>query len=509
MKEHSYSKQGKMLPARAVTAALFVAGLCLTMSSLASWAQGQDDKDDEGGRLRSLIRAEQPAAPCTSNETAAQDVATVARRGDIVHLPEPLQTRLLQLAARPHTYLPIQARAEAVNTNGTPKPSQLFQYYLIDTTGFQPNIFTAKIPGINDNAQQTAANQANCGQPTIGAVRLVAEPKPGLPTDPNNPRAFIDIFTDVSGLFVINNESGWYEGWMIHDLVVPPIAPVRNDGSNNAQFATITAADAAALKAMGSGNNVPGKIFTVDGNAVHLPSAQDHFPDIQTNTVGFPVSLGTFNAQQQSDVHAYWEFNHGTDWTFPAYELVATGGIPGTFEAGQVGSLSSLVPGSGPAGIKNDPRQFGDNPDNPRDPDRADADTPPQRETRLRFIPSGLANEVFLDVFVRVASFEPGVGLPQRLFDAYAKEVARVDQDGDGVVSFEEADIDGTSDGLPNTRLYLPATAFDRYAMTREIDDGLLAPRFAPGQRGYVQSGLRVLMTPAVPASAGQDSDNR
>lgn len=509
MKGHSYLSQGTKRWARATTAAVFMVGLFLTGLSVASWAQGQDDKDDEGGLLKAIISVEQPLAPCTPNQTAAQDVATVSRRGDIVNLPEALQTRLLQLAARPHTYLPIHAFAEAVNANGSPKPSRLFQYYLIDTNGFQPNIFTVKIPGINDNAQQTAANQANCAQPTIGAVRLVVEPKPGLPIDPNDPRAFIDVFTDVSGLFVINNESGWYEGWMIHDLVVPPVAPPRNDGSNNAQFGTITAADAAALKALGSGNNVPGNIFTVDGNAVHLPSAQDHFPDIQTNTVGFPVSLGTFNAHQQSDVHAYWEFNHGTDWTFPAYELVATGGIPGTFEGGQVGSLSSVVPGSGPAGVKNDPRQFGDDPDNPRDPDRADAAVQSQRETRLRFIPSGLANEVFLDVFARVASFEPGVSLPQRLFDAYAKEVARVDKDGDGVVSFEEADINGTSDGLPNTRLYLPGTAFDRYAMTREINDGLLAPRFAPGQRGYVQAGLRVLVTPAVPASAGLDSDLR
>ena len=511
MKEHSYFSQGRKLKlwAWVVAAPFLAAGLCLTGGSVPAWAQSQDGKDDEGGGVKAIVRAEQPPAPCLPNETAARDVVTVAQRGDVVNLPEPLQTRLLQLAARPHTYLPIHAFAEAVNSNGSPKPSKLFQYYLLDTTGFQPNIFTAKVPGINDNAMQTAANQANCALPTKGAVRLVVEPKPGLPTDPNDPRAFIDIFTDVSGLFVINNESGWYEGWMIHDLVVPSVASPRKDGSGNAQFGTITAADAAALRSMGSGNNVPGNIFTVDGNAVHLPSAQDHFPDIQTNTVGFPVSLGTFNAHQQSDVHAYWEFNHGTDWTFPAYELVATGGIPGTFEAGQIGSLSSLVPGSGPAGIKNDPRQFGDNPDNPRDPDPADEAVQAQRETRLRFIPSGLANEVFLDVFVRVASFEPGVGLPQRLFDAYAKEVARVDQDGDGVVSFEEADIDGTSDGLPNTRLYLPATAFDRYAMTREINDGLLAPRFAPGQRGYVQAGLRVLVTPAVPASAGLDSDLR
>ena len=459
--------------------------------------------------LTSTGYAEQPPKPCFPNPTAASDVATVANRGDVRLLPDPLKNRLSQLADRPHTYLPIRAFAEAKN------PSILFQYYLIDTTVFQPNIFTSIVPGINDAALPTAANAANCGLPTVGSVRLLLEPKPGLPTDPNDPKAFIDIFTDVSGLFVINNESGWYEGWMIHDISVPAVAPPRKDGSG-AQFGTLTAADAAALRAMGKHNNVPGNLFTTDGNAPHLPAATDHFPDIQTNTVGFPVSLGTFNAQQQSDVHAYWEFNRDTDWTFPSYELPFTGGIPPSFQNGQVDALNSVVPGSGPAGIKNNPVFFGDDPDNPRDPDRAlpiidgqEVGNPAQKEVRLRFIPSGLANEVFLDVFERVASFEPGVTLPQRLFDAYVKEVARVDVDGDGVVSFNEADIEGTSDGLPNTRLYLPATVFDRYAMTREINDGLLAPRFAPGQRGYVQAGLRVTVSPAVPASAGHDSDSR
>jgi hypothetical protein len=490
----------------------FVAGLCL-MTCVGSSAQGRNDKDNEGGHVAALIRAEQPPAPCTPNETAAQDVATVARRGDVVNLPEPLETRLLQLAARPHSYLPLQPRAEAVNTNGTPKPSQLFEYYLLDTNEFQPNIFTTVVPGINDAAIPTGGNAANCGLPTIGSVRVVLEPKPGLPTDPNDPKAFIDVFTDISGLFVINNESGWYEGWMIHDITVPQVAPPRNDGSGNAQFGTITAADAAAIKALGGGNNVPGHIFTTDGNAPHLPSLSDHFPDVQTNTVPFPVSIGTFNAQQQSDIHAYWEFNRGTDWVFPAYEHAFTGGLPGTFEAGLVAAQTSVVPGSGPSGVKNNPVDFGDNPDNPRDPDRF-LDTDPahkaQAETRLRFIPSGLTNEVFLDVFERVQSFEPGVaGVVQRFFDAYAKEVARVDQDNDGVVSFAEADIDGTSDGLPNTRLYLPATAFDRFAVTREINDGLLAPRFAPSQRGYVLGGLLHLVNPAVPASAGLDSDLR
>jgi hypothetical protein len=89
----------------------------------------------------------------------------------------------------------------------------------------------------------------------VGAVRVVLEPKPGLPTDPQNPRAFIDVFTDISPLFVINNESGWYEGWMIHDITVPQVAAPRSDG--HAQFGKITQPDAALLAKMGTGNNVP------------------------------------------------------------------------------------------------------------------------------------------------------------------------------------------------------------------------------------------------------------
>ena len=84
-----------------------------------------------------------------------------------------------------------------------------------------------------------------------------------------------------------------------------------------------------------------------------------------------------------------------------------------------------------------------------------------------------------------------------------------MDQNGDGVISFVEANVNGTSDGLPNTRLFLPATAFDRFAMTREINDGLLLPRFAPGQRGYVMGGLQVQVNPPVVASFGRDDDDR
>jgi len=78
-----------------------------------------------------------------------------------------------------------------------------------------PNVFTTIFPGVNDHVQLTVTG-ANCGLPTVSAVRVVLEPKPGLPTDPNDPRAFNDVFIDINPLFVINNESGWYEGWMIH-----------------------------------------------------------------------------------------------------------------------------------------------------------------------------------------------------------------------------------------------------------------------------------------------------
>ena len=466
--------------------------------------------------LAATAEAQQPPPPCPPNPFAALDMALVRNRGDIRNLPHPLEDRLVQQAGRPHSQLPTQAYAEAHFDNNAmkPKPSQLFQYYLLDSTGFEPNPFTSLFPGINDLAMLTATGP-DCGLPTIGAVRLVLEPKPDLPTDPNDVRAFIDIFTDVSGLFVINNESGWYEGWMIHDLTYAPITPQT---TGRAPFGTILQSDVDALMAKGH-NVVPGKTFTTDGMAEHLPSPKDHFPDHQTNVVPIQLSMGAWNTLQQSDGHAYWEFNYTTNWIHPLYELPFTGGIPGTFEAGQVGALQSIVPGSGPNGIKNDPVKYGDNPNTqgvlqasgPRDPDKFDADDDSQREFRQRFIPSGLANEIFLDVYERLASFEPGVSdFKQRLFDAYAAEVARVDTNHDGVVSAAEGDVDTGSDGFAdNSRLFIPATKFNRFAVTREINDGLLAPRFAPSQRAWVLSGTIVGVSPAVPASAGEDGDDR
>jgi hypothetical protein len=405
--------------------------------------------------------------------------------------------------------LPLQVFAEADGK------SQLFQYYLLDTHGFQPNVFTARFPGINDQAQLTVTG-GNCGLPTVGAVRLALEPKPGLPTDPNNIRAFIDIFTDISGLFVINNEGGWYEGWMIHDVMVPDVAPPRPDG--HAQFGMLTAEDAAQLKAMGSGNNVPGHLLTTDGRAPRLPSESDHFPDIQSNLVPIQLSMGAYNAMQQSDAHNYWEFNYTTNWIHPLYELPFTGGFPDgfapptdTFQDGEIGLLKSIVPGSGPLGVKNKPQLFGDNPNLPRDTDKFDANVDAQREFRERFIPSGLAQEVMLDVYARPASFAPNErNLQRRLFLANAAEVARVDANGDGIISAPEGDADTSSDGFAdNSRLFIPAPQYQRFAVTREINDGYIAPRFAPSQRGWVMTGGIHAVSPAIEASEGRDADDR
>jgi hypothetical protein len=498
---------------RVIRVGLLVPLLLFACSEHGSSGKGEPTQNvsesASGGECDHGAIADQPPPPCHPNPNAEDDIETVAHRGDIAPLPRRLKNRLLRLAGRPHTYLPLQIFAEA------DQPSMLFQYYLIDTHGFEPNVFTTRIPGVNDKAMLTVTG-ADCGLPTVGAVRLALEPKPGLPTDPNDIRAFIDIFTDISVLFVINNESGWYEGWMIHDVVVPDVADPRPDG--HAQFGKITQQDADVMQRIGSGNNVPGNTLTIDGNPPRFPSESDHFPDVQANVVPMQLSMGAYNAMQQSDVHAYWEFNYTTNWIHPLYELPFTGGFPAgfdqppnAFERGIIGQLSSLVPGSGPLGVHNRPEVYGDNPFLPRDPDKFDAEVDSQREFRQRFIPSALAQEVMLDVFARPASFHPGDrDLNHRLYLGYAEEVARVDMNGDGVISAAEGDPDTASDGFPdNTRLYIPATQFLRFAVTREINDGYLAPRFAWSQKAWIMTGQAKSVSPAIAASAGRDADDR
>jgi len=498
-----FLKPNASLAPKIVSAAVVIGGLAAGLGGRTAWAVPRPPQHPAAVKQldASLFQTDAIPAPCHPNPHAQADMAALAQRGDVRLVPRPLKERLIRLAGRPHTFPPMQTFAEA------DRPSLLFQYYLLDTHGFEPNVFTSIIPGINDAVMLTATG-GECGIPTIGSVRLALEPKPDLPTDPDDVRAFIDVFTDIHPLFVINNESGWYEGWMIHDLKVAPVGPARADG--HAQFGMLLQQDVDLIAAMGTGNNLAGRIFTLDGNAARLPKETDHFPDAQGNTVPIFLSMGAYNAMQQSDVHSYWEFNYTTDWVFPLYELPNTGGLPGTYEMGDIGRRSSLVPGSGPQGVRNNPVTYGDSPFLPRDPDKFDGDDDAQREFRNRFIPSGLAHEIDLDVYERLASFEPGVDFPMRLFDAYAAEVERVDQNGDGVISAVEGDVDSASDGFTdNARLFLPATAFNRFAVTREINDGYLAPRFAPSQRAFLLAGSATQVTPAVPASEGRDANDR
>src|ERR1700724_2747345 len=100
--------------------------------------------------------------------------------------------------------------------------------------------------------------------------------------------------------------------------------------------------------------------------------------------------------------------------------------------------------------------------------------------------------------------------LERRLFRAYRDEVARVDKTHGGIITAAVGDIDTATDGFPNNeRLYLGATAFNRFAVTREINDGSLAPRFSPSQRAWGLSGVLVPVSPAVDASAGRGADDR
>src|SRR5678815_3689649 len=93
-------------------------------------------------RMLSLFLALSVVCCLVSRDVAAQgnehpNENSIKNRGDIKQLPAPLKERIVELAGRPHSFLPLTVFAEA------PTPSQLFGYYLLDTTGFQPNVFTA------------------------------------------------------------------------------------------------------------------------------------------------------------------------------------------------------------------------------------------------------------------------------------------------------------------------------------------------------------------------------
>ena len=288
----------------------------------------------------------------------------------------------------------------------------------------------------------------------------------------------------------------------------------------------MTSADATAI-ARAAHTTCPGQLFTIDGDAAASAERERSVPRPATNVVPLSAQHGRVQlpAAERLPLVLGVQRVHGLG--LPAVRAPFTGGIPGTSRPdSSTRSSRSFRDRARQASSNDKTSNTATIPNNPRDPDRGPEASPDdpigrctndddQKETRLRFIPSGLANEILLDVYVRRASFEPAVtDLSQRLFDAYASEVARIDgNDGgvvDGVVTFVEADLEGTSDGgQSNDRLYLPATQFNRFEVTREINDGLLAPRFAPSDRALVLSGTLVPVSPAIRASIRRDGDDR
>src|SRR5262245_3887263 len=77
------------------------------------------------------VTSQSSRARSMRQEKNRNDTREFARRGDIRRLPPLLKARLIEIAARPHSFLPITAFSEADD------PSQLFQYYLLDTNNFQ------------------------------------------------------------------------------------------------------------------------------------------------------------------------------------------------------------------------------------------------------------------------------------------------------------------------------------------------------------------------------------
>lgn len=394
-----------------------------------------------------------------------------------------INSQLAALDARPHVYSP----------QALPAGSRVFQYAMLDTRSMQPNIFNSKIAGINDTDTIGTA-----GPDSIGLVRMVALNANGQPGgDPNDPATTIGVYLDIAGLRPAMAEGGSYELLALYNTLVPPIAAPRANGQ--AQFGTITQEDANILARQGTGNNIPGNVYTLGGGAPQFYSPNDVWPTSGSNIVTFPVNCGIFNALASGDAHAYFEFKPATNMVFPHHEFPFTGGVPpfyppgGAFDAGVLGQINSQVPGSGPLGINNnDPRVYGDNPNNPRDPDRYATTNPAQREFRLRSIPSGLTEEIHRDIFLRPASFFPNeANLQRRLYLSVAKEIALVDQNNDGVLSFAELDINGASDGgQSNRRLYFPLARFSRFTVQKEINDGIIAPRFANSTRAVVFNGF-------------------
>src|SRR5436190_16822277 len=83
--------------------------------------------------LAAVVCADQPPPPCHPNPKANQDMAEVRNRGDVRHLPDPLEDRLVRMAGRPHSQLPTQPTRRRTRTS---RPSRLYPASCFSTTSW-------------------------------------------------------------------------------------------------------------------------------------------------------------------------------------------------------------------------------------------------------------------------------------------------------------------------------------------------------------------------------------
>jgi len=171
--------------------------------------------------------------------------------------------------------------------------------------------------GVNDQVQLTATG-FDCGLSTVrrGSSRGGAQPGPA--TDPNDIRAFIDIFTDISGLFVIKQRKRLVRGL---DDSRPSRRADRCAGAGRPCSAP---SRRRRRRAQGDGKPVTTNRGTCSRWTAATPISRA--PAISSRAAR-PTSCrsaehGRLNCLQQSDCHAYWEFNYTTNWIQPTYELL-------------------------------------------------------------------------------------------------------------------------------------------------------------------------------------------
>jgi hypothetical protein len=166
---------------------------------------------------------------------------------------------------------------------------------------------------------------------------------------------------------VINNESGWYEGWMIHDLT----SARRGAASRRAStIRTMTYADAVAIAAGATITTSLENSSRATAKMTPFPRMSDHFPDRRRSRVR-SIEHGRVQLPAAERLSCLLEFNEYTTGFFPLFEIPSTGGWQ---EHLRPASNTTFVVDTriGPARRRQQPARpqadVGDDPNNPRDP---------------------------------------------------------------------------------------------------------------------------------------------